>query len=82
MVGMEAQFAFASRDDLWRLQNEIKGVYTMQTEHSERISRLERRQEEDSRLRSVWGSGSPFPSILGGTPQQGKLYQNLLTEPC
>ncbi|MCJ1251815.1 hypothetical protein MMC30_009053 [Trapelia coarctata] len=71
---MDSQFAFASRDDLWRLQNEVKGVYTMQAEHLERISRLERRQEEDSRLKSVWGTSSPFPSILGGTPQQDPGY--------
>jgi ubiquitin carboxyl-terminal hydrolase 4/11/15 len=71
---MDSQFAFASRDDIWHLQNEVKGVYTMQAEHSERISRLERRQEEDSRLKSVWGTSSPFPSILGGTPQQGKSH--------
>ena len=75
---MDSQFAFASRDDLWRLQTELKDVYTMQVEHSERISRLERRQEEDSRLKSVWGTGSPFPSILGGTPQQGNSFKHLV----
>ncbi|MCJ1486464.1 hypothetical protein MMC06_006641 [Schaereria dolodes] len=49
----------------------MKTVYATQAEHSERLSRLERRQDDDSRMRSVWGNSSPFPSILSGTPQQG-----------
>ena len=71
-LGMDSQFAFASRDDLWQLQNEMKSVYATQSEHSDRLARLERRQEEDTRMKSVWGTSSPFPSILGGTPQQGR----------
>ncbi|MCJ1392657.1 hypothetical protein MMC18_005527 [Xylographa bjoerkii] len=71
---MDSQFAFASRDDLWQLQNEMKSVYVTQSEHSDRLVRLERRQEEDTRMKSVWGTSSPFPSILGGTPQQDPGY--------
>ena len=67
---MDAQFGLASRDDLWRLQNEMKNVYATQAEHADRLMRLERRQDDD-RVKSVWGTHSPFPSILGGTPQQG-----------
>jgi hypothetical protein len=33
--------------------------------------RLEKRQADDAALKSVWQS--PFPSVLGGTPQHGKL---------
>lgn len=69
---MDPQFAFASSADIWRLQDEMKNVYATQAEHSDRLLRLERRQDDDSRLRSVWGNSSPFPSILSGTPQQGK----------
>ena len=69
---MESQFAFASRDDLWRLQNDMKTVYATQAEHSHRIVRLERRQDDDARVKSVWGNTSPFPSGINGTPQQGK----------
>ncbi|MCJ1400957.1 hypothetical protein MMC11_004168 [Xylographa trunciseda] len=71
---MDSQFAFASRDDLWRLQNEMKSVYATQSEHSDRLVRLERRLDEDTRMKSVWGTSSPFPSILGGTPQQDPGY--------
>ncbi|MCJ1282293.1 hypothetical protein MMC26_001616 [Xylographa opegraphella] len=71
---MDSQFALASRDDLWQLQNEMKSVYATQSDHSERLARLERRQEDDSRMKSVWGTSSPFPSILGGTPQQDPGY--------
>ena len=44
----------------------------VQAEHGERIARLERRQDDDARLKSVWGNTSPFPSVLsGGTPLTG-----------
>lgn len=49
----------------------MKNLYATQAEHSDRLSRLERRYDEDARVKSVWGSGSPFPGILNGTPQQG-----------
>ena len=68
---MDGQFGLASREDFWRLQNEMKNVYATQAEHADRLTRLERRQDDDARIKSVWGSGSPFPSILNGTPQQG-----------
>ncbi|MCJ1478193.1 hypothetical protein MMC13_006869 [Lambiella insularis] len=71
---MESQFAFTSRDDLWHLQNEMKSVIATQAEHTERLLRLERRQDEEIRMKSVWGNTSPFPSILGGTPQQDPGY--------
>lgn len=63
--------AFQPRDDLWRFQSEMLRVQQGQAELSDRVSRLERRHEEDLRLKNVWGTSSPFPSVLGGTPQQG-----------
>ena len=68
---MDSQLVLASKEDFWRLQNEMKNVYATQAEHSDRLTRLERRQDDESRLKSVWGGQSPFPGILGGTPQQG-----------
>ncbi|KAJ4311167.1 hypothetical protein N0V94_008077 [Neodidymelliopsis sp. IMI 364377] len=62
--------AFQPRDDFWRVQSEMLRVQQSQVELSERVSRLERKQDEDSRLKNVWGTSSPFPSVLGGTPQQ------------
>ena len=70
---MDPYPSFATRDDLWQLQNDMKSVHATQAEQTERILRLERRQDEDTRVKSVWGNTSPFPSILGGTPQHGKL---------
>ncbi|KAI4134634.1 MAG: hypothetical protein LQ347_001359 [Umbilicaria vellea] len=52
----------------------MKNVYATQAEHSDRLLRLERRQDDDARVRSVWGNSSPFPSILSGTPQQDPGY--------
>ena len=68
---MDPQFGLASKDDLWRLQSEMKNVYATQAEHSDRLMRLEQRQDGDTRLKSAWGNQSPFPSVLNGTPQQG-----------
>lgn len=71
---MDPQFGLASKDDLWRLQNEMKNVYATQAEHADRLMRLEQRSDSDTRLKSVWGSQSPFPSVLNGTPQQDHGY--------
>ncbi|KAK8235495.1 hypothetical protein HDK90DRAFT_414527 [Phyllosticta capitalensis] len=66
---------FTPRDDIWRFHSEMLRVQQTQAEHSDRLSRLERRQDEDARVKSVWGTSSPFPSVLGGTPQQVPLQQ-------
>lgn len=71
---MDPQFGLASKDDLWRLQNEMKNVYATQAEHADRLMRLEQRSDSDTRLKSAWGSQSPFPSVLNGTPQQDHGY--------
>lgn len=76
---MDPQFAFASRDDLWRLQADMKTFNATQSDHADRLLRLERRQDDDARLKSVWGHSSPFPSILSGTPQQGESKYSLST---
>jgi ubiquitin carboxyl-terminal hydrolase 4/11/15 len=64
--------AFTPRDDIWRFQSEMLRVQQTQSEHGERLLRLERRQDEDARMKSVWGTSSPFPGVLSGTPQQGR----------
>ena len=77
---MDGQFGVASREDLWRLQNEMKNVYATQAEHADRLTRLERRYDEDARVKSVWGSSSPFPGILNGNSQQGIPVEKTLEE--
>lgn len=79
---MDPQFGLASKDDLWRLQNEMKNVYATQAEHADRLMRLEQRSDSDPRLKSVWGSQSPFPTVLNGTPQQGMPISKSLQSPC
>ena len=74
---MDSQIQIASRNDIWRLENEMKNVYATQAEHADRLMRLERRNEDDGRLKSVWGSQSPFPATVNGTPQQGINLQSL-----
>lgn len=68
--------AFMPRDELWRINSEMSRLHQIQHEHAERLSRVERRQDEDiSRTKSLWGSQSPFPGILAGTPQQRPMEQ-------
>lgn len=71
MIMMEPQFAFASRDEFWRLQEDIKAMYAKQTDHGERLARLERRQQDDSRQKNIWGPSSPFSGILGNSANEG-----------
>ena len=67
---MEAQYA--TKEDFWRLQETISDISTTQAQHSERIMRLEKRRDEDSRLKNVWTPSSPFTSMLGGGSQNGE----------
>lgn len=68
-----------SPEDLYNLQLEVKQVQYAQTNHAERILRLEKRQADDTAIKSAWNS--PFPGVLAGTPQHGKptlcLYTNM-----
>lgn len=73
ILGMDAQYPFASREDIWRVFEEVKDLYSTQLEHGERIARLERRREDDARLKSVWGPVSQFPNTMSGGPLTGKV---------
>jgi hypothetical protein len=65
---MDPRFGIAP-EDLYTLQMEVKQVQYTQSNHAERIMRLEKRQADDAALKSVWNS--PFPGVLSGTPQHG-----------
>jgi hypothetical protein len=68
---MDSQY-FASKEDIWRVQEEMKDIYATQADHADRLMRLERRRDDDSRVKSVWGGPqSPFPGVMGGTSHQG-----------
>ena len=64
--------AFVPHNESWRVHNELLRIQQIQADHTDRLLRLERRQDDDARMKSVWGGASPFPSVLSGTPQQGK----------
>ena len=66
---MDPRFV-VSRDEFHDVQMDVKQVQFIQQSHAERLLRLEKRQADDAALKSVWNS--PFPSVLGGTPQHGK----------
>jgi hypothetical protein len=75
---MEPQFSGIY--DPWGLQEEIRLLKVAQFEHaerlsqhSERISKLEKRND-DSRIRSLWSSPSPFPAPLSTFSQRMQLF--------
>lgn len=67
---MEPVF-IVTREELHDVQMELKRIQHVQQQHGERLRSLEKRQADDAALKSVWNS--PFPSVLGGTPQHGQL---------
>lgn len=58
-----------TREEFHNVQMDVKQVQFIQQSHADRLLRLEKRQADDAALKSVWNS--PFPSVLGGTPQHG-----------
>lgn len=72
---MDAQYPFASRDDIWRVLDELKEIQVAQYEQGERIARLERHRDDDARLKSLWGPSSPFPTLVAGTVPAGKCLR-------
>ncbi|KAL2754632.1 hypothetical protein ACRALDRAFT_2043571 [Sodiomyces alcalophilus JCM 7366] len=64
-----------TRDDLFSLQMDLKHIQLLQSSQAERLARLERRQEQDAQLKSVWQQ-HPFPGVLAGTPQCGPTHFN------
>lgn len=70
--------AFSPQNDIWRFQADMLRLQQTQTDHAERLLRLERRQEEDARVKSVWGASSPFPGVLSGTPQYGEKLPRVI----
>ena len=73
LEGMDSQSTLASRDDIWRIQSELKNMYATQAEHADRLANLEQREGSEPRSRHNWGAGnqSPYSGIFNGTPQQG-----------
>jgi hypothetical protein len=65
---MDPRF-YATKDDLYNIQMEVKQLQYAQSNHGDRIMRLEKRQADDVAMKSAWNS--PFPGVLSGTPQHG-----------
>ncbi|OQD92317.1 hypothetical protein PENSOL_c042G03447 [Penicillium solitum] len=81
---MDAQYPFASRDDIWRVFDELKELHIAQYEQGERLAQLERRRDDDARLRSPWCPVSPFPHSVGaiapGSPPLPSSISSPLTK--
>jgi hypothetical protein len=76
---MDPRFA-VSRDEFHTVQMDVKQMQIVQSNHAERLARLEKRHADDAAIKSVWNS--PFPSALGGTPQHGQLASILVLSPA
>ncbi|KAK4157893.1 hypothetical protein C8A00DRAFT_39747 [Chaetomidium leptoderma] len=70
---MDPVFVVA-REEFHDVQMELKRIHHVQQLHGERLRSLEKRQADDAALKSVWNS--PFPSVLGGTPQHGPVHMS------
>lgn len=84
---MDAQYPFASRDDIWRVLDELKELQVAQFDQAERIARLERRRDGEMRLKSLWNPQSPFPPSAGGSIAPGwccsaTSFESLLIYVC
>lgn len=65
MLAMDSQQPYALKEDIWRLQETLGEISATQAQQTERIMRLERRRDDDGRVKNVWGPSSPFTSVLG-----------------
>lgn len=59
--------SLATREDIWRLQSAIDGLSGIQTQHGERIMRIEKKLDDGGKSKSLWGPSSPFPSGLSSS---------------
>lgn len=76
---MDAQYPFATRDDLWRVFDELKELHLGQFEQNERIAKLERDRDDQARLKNVWSSAlSPLHSADGGPVPSGICFSSLV----
>ncbi|KAK6543808.1 hypothetical protein TWF694_000538 [Orbilia ellipsospora] len=63
MQGM-AQFG---ADDIWKLQHEVREIKASQGAIMKRLQRIERRDEESARIKSLWKSPNMFPTLLSSS---------------
>ncbi|RMZ92366.1 hypothetical protein DV736_g368, partial [Chaetothyriales sp. CBS 134916] len=71
---MERQ-PFATRDELWQIQDTITQLSSTQASHTDRLVRIESmlKIEDTSRTKNAWGPSSPFPSMLGSARSESAL---------
>ncbi|KAK6381962.1 hypothetical protein LTS17_003847 [Exophiala oligosperma] len=79
---------FATRDELWRIQETLSELSATQAVHSDRIMRLEQKTSDGSRSRTLWGAASPFAGGLGSSQHESTLnpaaeaFRNFDAEPA
>lgn len=61
---MDAHYPFASRNDIWRVSDELKELRAVQLDQGGRLAQLEQFRDADARQRSLWNA-SPFPTSVG-----------------
>lgn len=66
-----------TRDEFWRLQSAVDALTASQTQHNERIMRLEKKTDDGRSSKGLWGSSSPFPSAVNSSQSGKQLSQHL-----
>lgn len=69
---------YATKEEFWKMQETLNDLSGIQSQHSERIMRLEKRRDDDVRVKGVWAPSSPFGNVLGSTPHPGMTFAELL----
>ena len=77
---MERQ-TFATKDELWQIQDTLTQLSSTQASHTDRLVRMESMLKFDdaTRPKNVWGPSSPFPSGSGSS-RHGTLVPNPLVQ--
>ena len=68
-----------TREEIWRLQSAVDALTATQTQHNDRIMRIEKKTEDGRSSKGLWGSSSPFPSALNST-QSGETSSYVLCD--
>ena len=53
---------YSHSNEGWRVQTELSRIQQIQAEHADRLARLERRQDDDARIKASGARLLPFPA--------------------
>jgi hypothetical protein len=72
---MDVQFVTSMRESFRAIQDEQERARLVEEEHADRLMLIEKRVDDEARMKSLWGPQTPF-NAFPHTPQQGKLQRS------